>query len=172
MRTLIKEWIIPFIIALVIASTIKRFLFFVAFIPSGSMENTIMTGERLLVTRVHKPEKLERGSIVVFYSKEENVDLIKRLIGLPGDRIKIVDGIVYVNGEEMAEPYVENKDKGTYFEGNEIVVPDNSYFFLGDNRAGSIDGRFWSQPFIAAEDIKGQARLVIFPFNKIRFLDD
>ena len=65
----------------------------------------------------------------------------KRLIGLPGDRIKIVDGDLFINGEKVPEPYVKDKDMGTYFDGKEVVVPDESYFFLGDNRPVSMDAR-------------------------------
>ena len=169
-KKLIKDWILPIAIALVIAFIMRQFVFFIAFVPTNSMEETIMPGERLFVTRIYNFEKLKRGDIIVFYSDEAGAVFIKRLIGLPGDRIKIIDGELFINGEKISEPYVKNKDTKTYFDSEEIVVPDNSYFFLGDNRVASYDSRYWSPPFVSEEYIKGKAHMAIFPFNRIRLL--
>jgi len=168
MKSFVKEWVIPLIAGCILAFIIKQLLFFVAFVPTGSMEPTIQPGERLLVTRVHKPEKLKRNDIVVFNFEEAGQVLVKRLIGLPGDKIKIIEGVLFINGEEIDEPYIVYADKETSFGGEEITIPEDSYLFLGDNRPGSLDGRFWSSPFIKESDIIGKARFVIFPLNKIR----
>lgn len=172
MKELVKEWLIPLAIALLIALLLKRFILFIAYVPTESMEPTVMPGERLLITRIYKPEKLKRGDIVVFNFEETDTVLIKRLIGLPGDRVKIIEGVLYINGDEVPEPYVENEDIQTHFDGEEIVVPDNAYFFLGDNRTASMDGRYWFYPFVQEKDIIGIARFTIFPFNKIRLLNN
>ena len=84
-------------IALVLAFLINKFLIFKVKIPSESMVPTLNVGDRLFVTRIYNPEKLKRGDIVVFHSDEKNEDMIKRLIGLPGDKVVIKDGIVTVN---------------------------------------------------------------------------
>ena len=88
------EWVVPILIALVLAFLINKFLIFKVKIPSESMVPTLNVGDRLFVTRIHNPEKLKRGDIVVFHSDEKNEDMIKRLIGLPGDKVVIKDGIV------------------------------------------------------------------------------
>ena len=83
------EWVVPILIALVLAFLINKFLIFKVKIPSESMVPTLNVGDRLFVTRIYNPEKLKRGDIVVFHSDEKNEDMIKRLIGLPGDKVVI-----------------------------------------------------------------------------------
>ena len=161
------DWIVPVIIAVVLAVLINKFLIFKVYIPSSSMEPTLNVGDNLFVTRVYDPEKLHRGDIVVFESKELNETVIKRLIGLPGDTIKIDGGIVFVNGKQLDEPYVKYP-MNTY---GEFKVPEGKYFFLGDNRANSNDARFWKNPYIDGSDIKGKAQVRIYPLNRIGLLE-
>lgn len=169
-KSILKEWVTPLIAGCIMAMLLKQFVVFVAFVPTSSMEPTITSGERLLVSRIYNTEKFKRGDIVVFKFQATGDVLIKRLIGLPGDKIKIINGNVFINGKKIEEPYVVQKDSGTYFGGKEITVPDNSYFFLGDNRTASMDARFWGSTFILEKDIIGKAWCVIYPFNKIRLL--
>ena len=162
----LKDWIIPIIIAVVLAILINRFLIFRVYIPSSSMAPTLNVNDRLLVTKVYKPENLKRGDIVVFNSKELDEIVIKRLIGLPGDEIRFDGTSVYVNGKKIDEPYVKNPMEfyGTF------KVPEGKYFFLGDNRANSNDARFWKNPYINGDQILGKAQVKIYPFNEIGFL--
>lgn len=162
----LKDWIIPIIIAVVLAILINRFLIFRVYIPSSSMAPTLNVNDRLLVTKVYKPENLKRGDIVVFNSKELDEIVIKRLIGLPGDEIRFDGTSVYVNGKKLDEPYVKNPMEfyGTF------KVPEGKYFFLGDNRANSNDARFWKNPYINGDQILGKAQVKIYPFNEIGFL--
>lgn len=159
----IKEWAIPIISAIVLAYLINKFLLFKVLIPSESMVPTLNVDDRLFVTRVYNPDKLKRGEIIVFYSEEMNELLIKRLIGLPGDKIKIENGTVFLNGEELEENYIGNEDK---FNG-EYNVPEGKYFFLGDNRLWSKDSRYWINPYIEGKDIKGKAQIKVYPFDEI-----
>ena len=161
-----KDWIIPIIIAVVLAILINRFLIFRVYIPSSSMAPTLNVNDRLLVTKVYKPENLKRGDIVVFNSKELDEIVMKRLIGLPGDEIRFDGTSVYVNGKKLDEPYVKNPMEfyGTF------KVPEGKYFFLGDNRANSNDARFWKNPYINGDQILGKAQVKIYPFNEIGFL--
>lgn len=161
-----KDWIIPIIIAVILAILINRFLIFRVYIPSSSMAPTLNVNDRLLVTKVYKPENLKRGDIVVFNSKELDEIVIKRLIGLPGDEIRFDGTSVYVNGKKLDEPYVKNPMEfyGTF------KVPEGKYFFLGDNRANSNDARFWKNPYINGDQILGKAQVKIYPFNEIGFL--
>lgn len=160
------DWVIPIFISIVLAICINKFLIFKVYIPSSSMVPTLNVDDRLLVTRVYNPEKLQRGDIVVFDSDELNETVIKRLIGLPGDTIKIDGTAVYVNGKKLDEPYVEYplESYGTY------KVPEGKYFFLGDNRANSNDSRFWKDPYIDADKIQGKAQVKIYPLSQIGFL--
>jgi signal peptidase I len=157
------DWVIPIGVAIIAAILINKFLFFQVSVPSESMYPTIKIGDRITTTRVYNKEKLKRGDIVVFYSREIGKTLIKRLIGLPGDNIKINElGQVFINEEKLDEPYVVNKSNKQ----GEFKVPENKYFFLGDNRAGSADARGWAEPYIEAKEIKGKAQFIVYPFNR------
>ena len=162
----IKEWVICIAIAFVIAFLINKFLFYKVEVTSGSMIPTIKVSDRLFVTKVYNPEKLETGDIVVFYSQENKDTFIKRLIGHPGDTVEIKHGVVSVNGKKLKEDYVNNDEdfSGTY------KVPKGKYFFLGDNRADSYDSRKWANPYVDEDDIKAEARIRVYPFNKIGIL--
>lgn len=160
-KSFIYEWVIPLVVAFIIALLIKQFLIFQVRIPSGSMIPTLNIGDKLFVTRVYNLDKIERGDILVFYSVELEDTLIKRVIGLPGDTVEISDGKVSVNGEELDESYVVNTDHsyGTY------VVPEGKYFFLGDNRPISKDSRYWIDPYIDGKYIEAKAQLKVYPFS-------
>jgi len=156
-----KDWVVPLVIALGVALLIKQYVLFKVYIPSGSMIPTLNVEDQLFVTKVYNLDNLERGDIIVFDSKELEDVLIKRLIGLPGDNIKIVNGKISVNGEELQEDYVVNKDN--YY--GEFNVPEGKYFFCGDNRPTSHDSRKWTNPYIDGEDIRAKAQLKVYPFK-------
>lgn len=167
-KVFIREWVIPIVIAFIIALAINKYLFFKILVPTESMYPTIKVQDRIFVTRVYHPENLKRGDIVVFYSDELGERLVKRLIGLPGDRIDIKNGIVYINGKKYEEPYVVNKDD--YTSSETFVVPSKEYFFLGDNRPNSLDSRYWQYSYIKADKIEGKAIFTLFPFNRMGVL--
>jgi signal peptidase I len=156
-----REWIIPIIAAIGIAVLINKFLVYNVYIPSESMVPTLNIGDKLMVTRIYNTDKIKRGDIIVFYSEELSEVLIKRTVGLPGDHIKIHDGIVNINGEDIKENYVKNNEN---YNGN-FDVPDNKFFFLGDNRSRSNDARRWINPYIDASNIQGKARIKFYPFE-------
>jgi len=156
-----SEWIIPIVAAIGIAFLINKFLVYNVYIPSESMVPTLNVGDKLMVTRMYDTNKIKRGDIIVFFSEELDEVLIKRAIGLPGDHIKIHDGIVNVNGEDIKEDYVKNNED---YNGN-FDVPNNKFFFLGDNRNRSYDARKWINPFIDASNIQGRARIKFYPFK-------
>ena len=135
---------------------------FMASVPTGSMETTIPVGAQVFTTRTFNKNNIERGDVVVFESEELGVMLIKRCIGLPGDTVTFDgSGKVYVNGERYYETYVSSYSD---FVG-EFVVPEDHYFFLGDNRGGSLDARYWQNPYIHKDFVKGKARFILFPFS-------
>ena len=156
-----SDWVVPILIAVVLAFLINKFIIFKVKIPTESMVPTLNVNDRLFVTRVYNPENLQRGDIVVFHSEELDQSMIKRLIGKPGDKISIKDGVVTVNGETLQEDYIGEPDK---FNG-EYTVPEGEYFFLGDNRLWSKDSRYWKDPYIPAKDIMGKAQLRVYPFS-------
>ena len=166
---IIKEWIIPIVCAVILATLINKFLVFKVVVPTGSMEPAVMPGDQIFATKIYNPSKIKRGEIVVFKKEGEKELLLKRVIGLPGDTIQIKDGgKVYINGELLNEPYVKYTDPlgGTYH------VPAGEYFMLGDNRANSRDSRYWKDPYIPGDNIVAKAWLRVYPFNRFGFLKD
>ena len=131
--------------AAAIAFCLNTFIIANSRIPSASMENTIMTGDRVIGSRLsYLFSEPERGDIIIFrYPLDEKVYYVKRLIGLPGETVDIVGGKVYINGstEPLDEPYLKEEmrpEQSMHFE-----VPEGCYFFLGDNRNDSLDARYW-----------------------------
>ena len=136
---------------------------FMANVPTGSMSPTIPIGAQVFTTRIFDKDNVERGDIIVFDSEELGVVLIKRCIGLPGETVYFDGtGDVFINGGKLYEGYVSSFSD---FEG-EFVVPEDCYFFVGDNRGGSFDARFWENPYIHKSDIKGKARAILLPFSE------
>lgn len=164
----LREWVAPILTALVLAWVINTFVVFRIEVPTGSMVPTIMNDDKIFVLKVYNRDNFKRGDILVFRSLEEDgMLLIKRLIGLPGDKVELKNGILYVNGELIEEPYVKNNMDYT----GEYTVPEGHLFFLGDNRATSRDARYWENPYISKDEVIGRAGLRIYPFNTIGFLN-
>jgi signal peptidase I len=164
MKKFINEWVIPTVIAVVIVLFLNRFIFILVTVPTGSMETTIMPGDRLYVNKLFNIKDVKRGDILVFYSDEMDARLVKRLIGLPGETVEINEnGEVSINGEKLKEPYV-SQARG---EAQTYIIPEGKYFFLGDNRPISVDARYWSNPYISEDKIIGKAVFRFFPLNRI-----
>lgn len=167
-KKLFTDWILPILIAVVIALLVKKFLLYQVSVPSSSMSPTIEEGDKFMIEKVYNPSKLKRGDIVVFQSDELNDTLIKRLIGLPNDHIEIKDGVVSINGEVLSEDYVNYPSDGQINKKTDgtFDVPEGEYFFLGDNRANSYDSRYWKNHYIDQSDIKGKLLFRSYPFSK------
>lgn len=165
MKYFIKEWVVPIAIALVIVLFLNKFVFILVTVPTGSMEDTIMPGDRLYVNELFDVNDAKRGDILVFKSDElDEKRLVKRLIGLPGDTVEVrLDGSVYVNDEQLQEPYATEAQS----EARIFNVPENSYLFFGDNRPISYDARYWENPYIGEDKIIGEVLFRFFPFNRI-----
>ena len=165
---IIKEWIVPILVALVIVFFLNKFVFVLVTVPTGSMESTIEPGDKLFVSKLIDEDNLERKDIIVFDSEELDKILVKRLIGLPGDKVYISkEGEVYINDEKLEESYaLKATQKPQKFE-----IPEDSYFFLGDNRPNSRDARYWENPFIKKQDIMGKAVFRFFPLTRIGRLE-
>lgn len=160
LKKLWKEWILPFGLEIIVVLLIMKYVCFFVIVPTGSMIPTIAEHSFLFATRVHNLDKLERGDILIFDSDELDKKLVKRLVGLPGDEIILdFDGSMILNGEKVEEPYVKNQSRG----GWRFKVPEGHYLFMGDNRAGSLDARYWRDTYIPAEKIQGKAIFTIWP---------
>ncbi len=153
----IISWIKTIALSILIAFFIDSFIIVNATVPTGSMENTIMPGDRIIALRLtYYFNSPERGDIAVFkYPDDESVLYVKRVIGLPGETIDIRDGKVYINNsdEPLDDSFVKDTpigDFGTY------EVPEGCYFMLGDNRNNSVDSRFWVNKFVEEDKILGK----------------
>jgi len=164
----LMEDVIMVLVVLVVVFLIKNFVLINAVIPSGSMENTIMTGDRVFGNRLaYRFGDPERGDIAIFrYPDDESELYIKRVMGLPGDTIEIKDGLLYLNNSEepLAEPYLKEIPEGDF---GPYQVPEGCYFMLGDNRNKSNDSRMWENTYVTRENVLAKAVFRYYPFDKI-----
>ena len=175
-KSLVREYAESIIIAVILALIIRAFVVQAFKIPSGSMEDTLLIGDHLLVSkfiygtdlpftdkRILKIRDPKRGDVIVFvYPEDPRKDFIKRVIGLPGDVVEGKDKQVYVNGQLYVTPQAVHKEaevipkeqnpRDTF---GPVVVPADAYFVMGDNRDRSYDSRFWK--FVTRDQIKGLA---------------
>jgi len=171
-KSKIWEYVEAILWALLLALIIRVCLVQSFKIPSGSMEDTLLVGDFLLVnkfiygisvpfTDLRLPELRDpkRGDVIVFkYPENRSLDYIKRVIGEPGDEIRIKDKQVYVNGTLYKNPHEIHKDTKYLPERDDfgpVRVPDDSYFVMGDNRDSSYDSRYWG--FVSKTDLIGKA---------------
>jgi signal peptidase I len=196
-RGVIAEWTVTIILLLFGTTTLVQ-----AFvIPTGSMEDTLLIGDHLLVDKLaYAPagqltkyllpyEDVRRGDIIVFrYPMDIRQTFVKRVIGVPGDRIRLVNKRVFLNGHPLEEPYKYNKTEYidsyrdnfpgepnvnlyppaqemlmTNVQNHEVVVPPNHYFAMGDNRDSSLDSRYWG--FVPRENIIGKPLIIYWSYN-------
>ncbi len=158
----IFSWTYTIVICFIIAFFINRFIIINANVPTGSMESTIMTGDRVIATRYsYWFSSPKRGDIVVFeYPDDPSQYYVKRVAGLPGDTVEILDGIVYINGEVLDEPYLKETPYGDY---GPYSVPEDSYFMLGDNRNYSEDSRYWDNTYVSEDAILAKVMFRYWP---------
>jgi len=196
-RGTIAEWTITILLLLFLTTTLVQ-----AFvIPTGSMEDTLLVGDHLLVDKLaYAPagpvskwilpyQPIKRGDIIVFrYPVDISQTFVKRCMGVPGDRIRIINKQVYLNGVKLDEPYKVNKTdyidsyrdnfpgepNANVYPGaidmlqhhvvnGEIVVPPNYYFAMGDNRDSSLDSRYWG--FVPRENIIGKPLIIYWSYD-------
>lgn len=143
-----------FAAAIIIAYITTHFIIINAQVPTGSMKNTIMEGDRLIGFRLsYTFSKPERGDIVIFkYPDDETQIYVKRIIGIPGDIVQIINGKVYVNNEELEEDYLREPMNITTKQ-ETYVVPEGHYFMMGDNRNNSLDSRYWTNTYVSEDKI-------------------
>jgi signal peptidase I len=178
----IKEAAIVVVVAVLVAVLLRAFVVQTFFIPSGSMEPTLQIGDRILVNKLsYHLHGVDRGDIVVFSRPPaENCggpevnDLVKRVIGLPGDVVSLQNGYVYIDGKRLDESWLPASEQGITVAGpagnnsnleHPYRVPTNNYFVMGDNRTDSCDSRYWGP--INRSLIVGKVELRVWPISSL-----
>jgi signal peptidase I len=185
-KSVFREYFESLLIAFVLALFVRTFVFQAFKIPTGSMEPNLLIGDHLIVNKmifapsVSRLERallpgraIRRGDVIVFkYPEEPERDFIKRVIGLPGDRVELRQKKLLINDKPLTEPYahyleppapigaVPSDDRRESY--GPVTVPEGQYFMMGDNRDNSQDSRFWG--FLPATYVKGQALFIYFSF--------
>ena len=165
------DWVKVIIIAFVVALFLNYVVVINSTVPSGSMEPTIMTGSRMIGLRLsYTFSEPERGDIIIFkYPDDTSQNFVKRIIGLPGETVEIIDGVTYIDGVALEEDYLAEtpyeEDFGPY------VVPEGCYFVMGDNRNNSKDSRYWENTFVPEDYIIGKALFCYWPLGYAGILE-
>jgi len=190
-KTVVREYAEALIIALILALLIRTFIIQAFKIPTGSMEPTLLVGDHLLVTKfsysVHIPNEIpftsiqlfpdyhffasvpERGNIVVFkYPEDESKDFIKRVIGLPGETIQVIQQRVYINDKLLKEPYAYHSQPPSLNSGSRdnmppLRIPEGHIFVMGDNRENSHDSRMWGT--LDLSKLRGKAQWIYWSWD-------
>jgi len=164
------EWVQAIAIALILSIIIRLFLFEVILVEGSSMLPTLTEGDRLIVSKAeYRLFQPENGDIVVFRNSDGlRENYIKRVIGVSGDQIEIINGMVYIDGQALNEPYILEEGFDQF---PKTVVPPGTVFVLGDNRNHSRDSRNPYVGFVDLENVIGKARLRIWPLPQINWFN-
>lgn len=158
----LKSWLEAFAEALIIV-IVLYFIFFPVKVEGFSMENTLSDGDRVFVSRIMTTMKLyDKGDMVVFKHEAggKNEKMVKRVIAVEGERVRIENGNIYINEKLLQEDYVTGETKGNI----DIVVEKNEIFVMGDNREGSTDSRVFGA--IDEGEVSGKVVMKLYPFDK------
>lgn len=184
-KSTIREYAEAAVIAILLALFIRAFVVQAFKIPSGSMEPTLLIGDHILVNKFLYGVKIpyfqntlvpisdpERGDIIVFiYPEDKSKDFIKRVIGIPGDKIHMQGKQIFINGQPFEDRYgfYDEKAGNANRSFGPVAVPKDHYFVMGDNRDHSLDSRFWG--FVPSTSVKGKAFIIYWSWpNWNRFL--
>ncbi|MBC5646820.1 signal peptidase I [Christensenella sp. NSJ-35] len=159
-------WVISIIAAVAIAFVVRTFFFEIIVVDGESMLPTLQSDEKLAVEKVSRYFGLpEHGDIIIVHYPNMSGTYVKRVIALPGETVEVKDSTVYVNGEALSEPYINNAEP--YMDMAAVTVPEDTVFVMGDNRAHSLDSRTSDIGPIARSEIVGHAMSVIWPLDNI-----
>lgn len=168
----IKDLIIIVLLALALAVILKTFVVDSRIIPSASMHPTVQINDRILINKfIYRFEDVERGDIIVFKPNAdtgETRDMLKRVIGLPGETVEIKNNQVYINDTPLEEAYLAETPA---YQFGPVTIPDDCVFVLGDNRNKSADAHVWLNPYLGIDQIKGKAFCIYWPINHMRSLN-
>ncbi|MBO3458370.1 signal peptidase I [Aetokthonos hydrillicola Thurmond2011] len=160
-------------LSLIIAFGIRAFVAEARYIPSGSMEPTLQINDHLVIDKIsYDFENPQRGDIIVFnptktlLEEDYHSAFIKRIIGLPGEKVEVKNGVLYINEHPLKEKYIAAKPD---YQWGPVIVPPDSYVVLGDNRNNSYDSHYWG--FVPRQNIIGRAIIRYWPISRIAELD-
>ncbi|MBU0278341.1 signal peptidase I [Gemella sp. zg-570] len=176
----ILEWILVVIVSLSLYFAITTYAAAPYTVKGHSMDYTFADSDKVLINKVSK--NYERGDVIVFHANETD-DYIKRIIGIPGDTVEVIDDVLYINGEKFEEPYLEKKKSELKSNSKNVnltldfnieylistkskTVPEGSYFVMGDNRPNSTDSRSFG--FVKKDTIVGKVMLRYYPFTSVK----
>lgn len=163
----ILEWILVIVVAVAAALLIRTFIFEPVRVEGNSMLNTLHNDEYMIVTKYqylfNDPQRYD--VVICHYPGRGNTNFVKRIVGIPGDTVAMHDGVLYVNGEAVDEPYI---DYVANYEMDAVLVESGHYFVLGDNRSSSNDSHAPGVGQLTRDQIVGKVRLVAWPFNAWR----
>ncbi len=174
-RRALLEWVIIVVLAVVVSLVMRAYVLQTFFIPSGSMEPTLLVGDRVMVSKISLDfGSIHRGDILVFKAPKsasicgpnEPEDFVKRVIGLPGDHLSSKGNTIYVNNKPLKITWTHYEPLGKAI-GN-VTVPKNSYFMMGDNYPDSCDSRYWGS--VPRSDVIGRVFVRIWPLSRIGFI--
>ena len=170
-RRALVEWGVILVVALLAALLLRTFVIQPYFIPSASMEPTLMVGDKVLDNKLsYDLHPIHRGDVIVFKKPPDDntpgiKDLIKRVIGLPGETIAGRNGQIYINGKLLNEPWLPKVDRDTTSTFGPVQIPAGEYFVMGDNRADSSDSRVFGP--ITKSLVVGRAFIKVWPPSRI-----
>jgi signal peptidase I len=169
-RKEVWDWIKAILLAVVLALAVRLFLFETIVIHQSSMYPNFQEGDRVVIGKmIYRFQEPKRGDVVVFKTDAVSIPLIKRAIGLPGETVEIRDHAVYIDGERLNEPYLYQTMYGEY---GPVTVPEDSVFFMGDNRNNSEDSRYEGIGMIPLNEIRGKVRMRVWPLYKIMWVEN
>ena len=174
-KPIIKEYGESLLIAFVLAMIIRTFIVQAFKIPTGSMKPTFVEGDRILVNKfIYKFKDPERGDVIVFkYPENPKLAFIKRLIGTAQEKVEIKNGRILIDGVEVSENEINanfyyNRGKFGAVD-QQIAIPEESFYALGDNSANSRDSRYWG--FVPEDYLIGKAMIIYWPPHRIRLIN-
>ena len=166
------DYLKTFLIIFCVVFALNKLVYINAVIPSESMQNTIMKGDRIIGNRLaYIKDDPKRYDIIIFkYPDDPSKIFIKRVIGLPGETVTVKDGKVYIDNSKQPLPdnYCAEKMTGDF---GPYEVPEDSYFVMGDNRNNSLDSRYWENTYVTKDAILAKAGFRYWPLNKIGLLE-
>jgi signal peptidase I len=162
----VAQWCISIIIAVALALFIHNYIFQIVRVKGDSMEPTLHTGERMVVTRlIYLFGNPKRHDIVITHYPNDTRSYVKRIIATSGETLKIKEGNVYINDVILNEPYIKEAILSDF---EETIVPEGKYIVMGDNRNNSRDSRTYGVGAIDKNMLLGKVEFIIWPFTKIR----
>ncbi len=176
-KGVLRDYLETIVVCVLVLLFARNFVFMQSKVPTGSMLDTLLIGDYILVDRFvfgapgdaphgwMGQRQIRRGDVMVFcFPQDPDIDYVKRVIGLPGDTVEMIAGYMYVNGQPLVEPYVlpQNIDPQAHF--GPVKTPSGTYFMMGDNRANSVDSRFWGP--LPRALVKGRAFFIWYSYEE------